>query len=531
MSEAAIRDDDAPARQSTQRKFLILVTLSLISSLIMLDSNIVAVALPSIARSLGANFTEIEWVVSAYILPFAALLLAAGAYADRHGRKLAMLIGITLFTVASGICGMASSALMLNLARALQGVGASLLLTASMAVINHTFSGAERARAYAFWGACQGIAITCGPIIGGAITTFLGWRWAFLMNLPICLVLFAAACLAVHESSDHEAKRLDYAGIVTFSGGLFCLIWALIDGNGVGWSSHEILALLGGAAVLLVAFYFVEARQQRPMIDFSLFRRPTFLGSAFAMLGYAGGAQVLIFFLPLLLQNAYGYAPAAAGLAMLPFALPMFLTPRFGARLASRYSGRTLLTLALAITAAGNALMHLLAGSRASYPVFAIGMFIAGIGAGMLNSESVKVMQGAVPAQRAGMASGITATTRFVGLLVGVAALGAVLAAGVSRRFMASADLHGLDTGLVAAAARRVASGDINGVIGALGMQAQDAIHAAAAAAFAGGFADTSLIAAGVAAISCMLAFVLVRAAETAPAKGKQAAALAPAME
>jgi EmrB/QacA subfamily drug resistance transporter len=497
----------------------------------MLDSNIVAVALPSIARSLGAAFTEIEWVVSAYILTFAALLLAAGSYADRHGRKLAMLIGLAIFTVASAVCGMATSALMLNLARALQGIGASLLLTASLAVINHTFVGAERAKAYAFWGACLGIAITCGPIIGGAITALFGWRWAFLMNLPICTALFIVAWVVVEESADHEAKRLDYAGIATFSVGLFFLIWALIDGNSLGWASNDIVMRLVVAAVLLVAFYFIEARQERPMVDFSLFRQPTFLGSAFAMLGYAGGAQVLIFFLPLLLQNAYGFTPAAAGVAMLPFALPMFLTPRFGAGLGSRYSGRVLLTLGLTITTLGNLLMYVFSSSHASYPLFAAGMLVAGIGAGLLNSETAKVMQGAVPAQRAGMASGISATTRFVGLLVGVAALGSVLAFGVSSRFVSSDAVKGLDANLVANAAKRVASGDLNGVIGILGQSAQDAIHTAAATAFAGGFGDTSLIAAIVAAICGLLTFMLVRAADTAPVNGDKAAALAPAME
>lgn len=528
MSESPKRSAAMP---QAKRKFLVLVTVGLISSLIMLDSNIVAVALPSIARSLGAAFTEIEWVVSAYILTFAALLLAAGAYADRHGRKLAMLIGIAIFTLASGLCGMATSALMLNLARAVQGIGAALLLTASLAVINHTFAGAERAKAYAFWGACLGIAITCGPIIGGVITVLFGWRWAFLMNLPICTALFIAACLVVGESSDHEAKRLDYAGIVTFSVGLFFLIWALIDGNNLGWSSRDIVTRLLASAVLLVGFYFIETRQQRPMVDFSLFRQPTFLGSAFAMLGYAGGAQVLIFFLPLLLQNTYGFAPAAAGVAMLPFALPMFLTPRFGAGLAMRYSGRALLTLGLAITTCGNLLMSAFAASHAAYPIFAVGMLVAGVGAGLLNSETAKVMQGAVPAQRAGMASGISATTRFVGLLVGVAALGAVLSIGVTKRFVASAGVKGLDPELVASAAKRVASGDLNGVVGMLGQSAQEAIHSAAAAAFSGGFGDTSLIAAIVAAISGLLAFAFVRAAETAPVKGGKAAEIAPAME
>lgn len=518
-------------RAKERRKFLVLVSAGLASSLIMLDSNIVAVSLPSIAKTLGATFSEIEWVVSAYVLAFAALLLAAGSYADRHGRKLAMLVGLAIFTISSAFCGLATSALMLNLARAVQGVGASLLLTASLAIINHTFTGAERARAYAFWGACLGIAITSGPIIGGVITDFFGWRWAFLINLPICAVLIGATYLVVEESSDHEAKKLDLPGIVTFSAGLFLLIWASIDGNNLGWFSNTILLRLLGALVFLIAFYWIETREERPMIDFDLFRQPTFLGSAFAMLGYSIGAQVLIFFLPLFLQNAYGLAPAVAGLAMLPFALPMFLTPRFGAGLASQYSGRALLTLGLAVTTFGDVLLYLFAERGVQYPLFAIAMVVAGAGAGMLNSETAKVMQGAVPPQRAGMASGISATTRFIGLLFGVAGLGAVLSHGVNTRFVSADAVNGLDSNLLAQAAKRVASGDLDGVIGILGEPTRDSIHAAAQSAFAGGFGDASLIAAIAAAFFGILTYALVRAADTAPNKPGKDEELAPAME
>ncbi|HEY4052053.1 MAG TPA: MFS transporter [Acidobacteriaceae bacterium] len=508
-----------------KKKFLVLLTAGLISSLIMLDSNVVAVSLPSIARSLGVTFTEIEWVVSAYVLPFAALLLGAGSYADRHGRKLATLIGLAVFTIASGLCGLASSALVLSLARALQGIGASLLLTASLAVINHAFSGAERAKAYAFVGACFGIAITGGPIVGGVITDLFGWRWAFLINVPICAVLFVATVAIVTESRDHEAKRLDFAGIITFSAGLFLLIWALIDGNSAGWGSATILRRLVGAAVLVAAFFVVEIREERPMVDFSLFRQPTFLGSSFAMLGYAGGAQVLIFFLPLFLQNAYGLSPAGAGLAMLPFALPMFVTPWLGAKLATRYSGRTLLTLGLSTATAGDLLLYAFAFAHVAYSVFICGMLVAGAGAGLLNSETAKVMQGAVPAQRAGMASGLTATTRFVGLLLSIAGVGAVLSQAATRQFLAVRAVQSLDPDLAAAAAARVASGDLAGVIGSVPEALQVQIHAAAATAFAKGFGEASLVASMVAAITGTLAFALVRAADTAPAKNRNAEA------
>jgi EmrB/QacA subfamily drug resistance transporter len=303
-----------PADRTARNKRRILVAASLVTSMSMFDSNIVAVSLPSIARTLHASFADIEWVISAYLLPFAALLLAAGSFADRHGRKLATLVGLVIFAVASALCGLAQSAVMLSLARALQGIGASLLVPAGLAVINHAFAAHERAKAYAFWGACLGVALTSGPIVGGVITDLFGWRWAFLINLPICGTLFIAIAAFVDESSDHEAKRLDYAGILTFSAGLFLLIWALIDGNTLGWTKPPIVERFAGAAALLIAFVFVELVQMRPMVDFTLFRQPTFLGSVFAMLGYAAGAQVMIFYLPLFLQNAFDLSPVMAGL-------------------------------------------------------------------------------------------------------------------------------------------------------------------------------------------------------------------------
>ena len=186
----------------------------------------------------------------------------------------------------------------------------------------------ERAKAYAIWGAYVGIAIAGGPIVGGVVTGFFGWRWAFLINLPICIALFIAIAAFVDESRDHEAERLDYAGILTFSAGLFLLIWALIDGNALGWAAWPIVERFVGAAVLLVVFLLVELVQKRPMVDLTLFAQSTFLGSTFAMLGSGGSAQVMIFYLPLFLQNAFHLSPAKAGLAMLPFALPMFLTRR-----------------------------------------------------------------------------------------------------------------------------------------------------------------------------------------------------------
>jgi EmrB/QacA subfamily drug resistance transporter len=500
----------------TQSKFPILLIASFVCSLSALDMNIVAVSLPPIARSLNATFADVEWVVSAYILPFAALLLASGSFADRHGRKRLMLIGLVVFTAASALCGLSTSALTLNLSRTLQGIGASLTLPAALAVINHAFTGAERAKAYAFWGACLGIATTAGPIIGGLITAFFGWRWVFLINLPVCALLIIGALRVIQDSRDHEAKRLDLAGIVTFTSGLFFLIWALIDGNALGWTTAAIFGRLVTAVCLLGLFVVAEFRQERPMVDLSLFRRSTFLGSTFAMLGYAGAAQVMIFYLPLYLQNAYEFEPAWAGLAMLPFALPMFLTPRlWGARLASYYSGRTLLTAGLLIILAGDLLLSACAAAALGYGAFLIGMIVTGTGTGLLNGETIKVMQGAVPPQRGGMVSGLSSTVRFTGLLIFVAGLGSVLSHVAVRGFIPAAVNLGLSPNLALSFARRIISGDLIGALSQAPAGIRGELQGVGTAVFSEGFAAASLTAAAVAAVCAILTLVLVRSSET----------------
>ncbi|HEX6567450.1 MAG TPA: MFS transporter [Chthoniobacterales bacterium] len=406
--------EETSSAKRTDGNFGILLTTSLVSSLIMLDSNIVAVSLPAIARSFNAAFTDIEWVVSAYLLSYAALLLAGGAFADLWGRKKAMILGLIIFGFSSGVCGLADSPLMLNLARAAQGVGGSLLLTAALAIISKTFTGPARARAFAVWGACLGIALTAGPLIGGLITNYFGWPWIFLINIPICLALVIATVRVIPESRDLQARKLDSLGIVTFSPGLFLLIWALTDGNDAGWLSPSILLRLGGSLACLAGFVLVELRQGRPMIDFALFKHSAFVGAVIAMMGYGLTAQVMVFYLPLFLQNAYGFTPAVAGLAMLPFALPMALVPSVAANLMKGFSGRALLTLGLLTILLGNLLFWMLARADMPYPIFLVGMLIAGTGTGILNGETVKVLAAAVPANRAGMASGIASTTRFM---------------------------------------------------------------------------------------------------------------------
>ena len=410
-----------------RQKFMILLCAAATCSLIMLDTNIVAVALPTIARDLGAGFTGVQWVISAYLVTFAALLLPSGSFADLHGRRRIAITGVIVFLVSSAACGLATSVMALEVARAVQGIGGAMLLTSALAIIASTFTGAERAKAYAFWGTALGIAITFGPIAGGVITSLFGWRWAFLINVPLCVVFAVAIRVFVPESRDPEARHLDVLGIVTLSGGLFALVAGLIDGNQLGWASMTILIRFALAIVLLGAFVIVESRHARPMLDLALVSRRPFIGASFGTFGYGAGAQVMIFFLPIYLQSAFGLSPLAAGFAMLPFAVPLFLAPRLAATALRAWPARSMLMLGLGITVAGNLVLGAFA-LLDSYAIFAVAMVIAGIGTGILNPESAKATQAEIPADRAGMASGIGATLRFISLLLGVAVLGAVMA-------------------------------------------------------------------------------------------------------
>ena len=508
------------ARWVTGRRARVLLCASGASFMIMLDSNIVAVSLPSIARDLNAAFTDIEWVVSAYILTFAALLMPAGALADLFGRRRVLTVGLAIFTLASLLCGLAPSATLLNIARALQGIGAALQLSAALAVLGHEFRGHERARAFAFWGTVIGIAVAVGPPVGGLITSVLGWRWAFLINIPFGIALIALAIIAVEESRDPDARRLDIAGIVFFGTGLFCLVWALIGTNSNGWSSRLTGIRFGAGAAALLLFVIAELMQKRPMVDFDLFRKRTFLGSAVAMLGFAAAAQVMMTYLPLYLQNSFGQSPALAGLSMLPFALPLFVCPRIGAILATLLSGRAMLTIGLALVALGDLFTAGAASAAMSYPVIAIGMFVTGCGAGLLNSETAKVSMSVIPPERGGMASGISATLRFVGLVTAMTGLGALLASQTERHFVALSTGSVLSTaagGDTHALVSRIVAGDIPGVLTRTGQSSRAGMLELSRHAFGSGFTVVLLAAAALASFAAVLTWLLTSATDTAP--------------
>lgn len=517
IETAELRQPEGLRRWVPGRAARVLLSVSGVSFMIMLDANVVAVSLPAIARSLNTSFGDIEWVVSAYILSFAACLMPAGALADRFGRRRLMLGGLALFTLASLLCGLAPDARVLNAARALQGVGAALQLSAALAVLGHVFRGAERARAFAFWGTVMGLAVALGPLVGGAVTSAFGWRWVFIVNVPIGVALLALAAPSVEESADPQAQRLDLIGMVLFGSGLLAVVWGMIDANSDGWSGSATLERLGVGAALLVAYVAAELVQARPMVDLALFRRRTFLGSSIAMLGYAASAQVMLTYLPLYLQNAFGFGPAAAGVRMMPFALPLFLVPRVAAALAARLSGRALLSAGLLVTATGNALTAWLVGRQAPYAAIAIGMLWTGCGAGLLNGETAKVSMSVIPPQRAGMASGIGATLRFVGLVTGITALGAVLVDQTRSHLLAVLPAGGTLYARAGGLVSHIVAGDLAGATRGLAPAAGQALQHLARDSFAAGFANVLAAAAAVAALAGALSWALVSAQETSP--------------
>lgn len=499
----------------------VLATASATCALIVLDTNVVAVSLPSIARSFHASFADVEWVVSAYMVAFASCLLPAGGLADRVGRKKMLLLGLAVFFLASLGCGAAPTAAVLNIARAVKGVGAAMLLTAALAIIANTFhEGPARVRAWAVWGTCMGLATTVAPLVGGVITQWFGWRWIFLLNLPVCAVLAWCASRAIVESRNPKPGPLDIAGSLLFGSALALGIWALIEVPADGLASWPTAMRLAACVLLFGAFVQVQRVRAHAMVDLALFRQPRFVAAVLAMFGYAACAQVMMTFLPLYLQNAFGLSAVAAGVGMLPFALSMVIGPYIGAALGRRVSSMAVLSMGLLLIALGNLLTALIARDE-RYALVALGMIVTGLGAGILNGDTQKAIMACVPPDRTGMASGISTTTRFTAIVTSVGVLGAVLAARTHTAFLAAAPLTPeVKTALDAGFMSRVLAGDTAQATASLPPAVRAALMSAAHASFASGFAAALGLAAVIAVSIAAGVWLLAGKSEAARMRG-----------
>jgi EmrB/QacA subfamily drug resistance transporter len=491
-------------------KWWTLLAVCLAIFMLLLDITIVNVALPEIRRDLGSSFTDLQWVVDAYALALAALLLPAGSLGDLLGRRKVFVGGIALFAVASLLCGLSHTPTMLNLARGLQGVGGAMMFATSLALIAQEFEPGERGTAFGLWGATTGFAVAVGPLVGGLLTEGIGWEWIFFVNVPIGIATAAMTLARVPDSERDPSARIDWAGLVTFTGTLFCLVLALIRGNAEGWGSATILALFAASVVLLTAFLTIERRTAQPMLDLGLFRKPAFTGAQIVAFSLHASMFSMFLYLTLYLQNFLGYSPLEAGLRFLPVSVLSFMVAPVAGKLAERLPVRGFLGAGLILVGCGLLLMNGIQPDD-DWTTLLPGFILAGIGIGFVNPPLATAAIGVVEPQRSGAASGINSTFRQVGTATGIAGLGALLQARVSSHLSEALTGVRLPAGARDGLAEAVSSGNVDAAASAAPPGAHGDLLAAAQGAFIDGLDEILVVAALVAFVGGLLALALVR--------------------
>jgi EmrB/QacA subfamily drug resistance transporter len=475
-----------------------LVAVCTTTFMLLLDITVVNVALPNIQRDLNASLTGLQWVVDAYALTLAALILTAGALADRYGRRLLFMIGVVVFTLSSLVCGLAWNIAVLDIARAVQGIGGAALFATALALIGAEYHGPDIGGAIAVWGATIGVAVASGPLVGGILTDAFNWRWVFFVNVPVGAFALFVAVARMRESRDPQAMRTDVWGLLTFSASLFLIVFGVLRGNAEGWSSPLILGSLIGGAVLLAAFIAVEHRQTRPMLDLDLFSHPAFVGVSVATFCIGAGMFALFPYLSIYLQDVLGYSPLGAGLRFLPLTVFVFVVPLLTRKLAPQASLRWLLAGGLVLVAVALVLMHGLSPSS-HWTALLPGLIVAGIGIGLANPAIAAAALRAVDPSRTGMASGINNACRLTGVAVGVAALGAVLEDRITSSLVSSLGPHAESLGsAVAATGTRVAAGN-------------PSLAHPATVAYVSGLNTTLLVSCAIVAVGALAAGLLMR--------------------
>ncbi|HEY2160257.1 MAG TPA: MFS transporter [Solirubrobacteraceae bacterium] len=492
-----------------ERKWWTLVVVCTATFMLLLDITIVNVALPSLAHDLHASFSEIQWVVDAYALTLAALLLTAGALADQLGRRLVFTVGLVLFTLTSLLCGLSPDATVLIIARAGQGIGGAIMFATSLALLAQEFHGRERGTAFAAWGATIGAAAAIGPLIGGILTSAFGWASIFYLNVPIGIVAVGLTLTQVAESRNPAGSRTDWIGTITFTAALFMIVFAVIEGDTRGWGSTEIVALLGGGVVALGLFMVAQLTSDHAMLDVTLFRKPAFTGAAIVAFTLSCSMFAMFLYLTLYLQTILGLSPLQTGLRFLPVTLLSFAVAAASGRLSALVPIRVLLGVGLTLVGGGLLLMR---GLTASSHWIALlpGFIVAGAGIGLINPALATTAIGVVPPQRSGMASGINTTFRQVGIATGIAVLGAVFQTVIASRLATS--LAGTPgAGHSSQIAKAVAGGGAEAVLRSVPRSARAHATAAVNSAFAAGMNEILLIGGAVALAGAVLGFVLVR--------------------
>jgi EmrB/QacA subfamily drug resistance transporter len=407
--------------------------------MIMLDNTVVNVALPSIQRDLGASISGLEWTINGYTLSFAVLLATGGRLGDIFGRRRMFILGVVIFALSSATAGLAQNPTDLVASRVVQGVGAALMMPATLSIVTHAFPPSERGKAMGTWAGVSGLALAVGPVVGGLLTEHVSWRAIFYLNIPVAIGAVLAALFAVRESRDTTVGReVDYAGVALLTASLTALVLALVEGNSWGWGSPQIVALLAGAAIGFAAFVAVELRVKVPMVEFRFFSDRNFLGAvvvaliiSFAMLG-------VFFFLALYMQDILRYSPLEAGVRFLPSTLMIVGIAPIAGRMADRYGPRWLIVGGLLILTAS---LYSFTGIAvdSTYLDLLPGFMLLGVGIAMTMSPMTSAAMNAVAVEKAGIASGVLSMFRMIGGSLGVAITGAIFQGSVGTANFAAA--------------------------------------------------------------------------------------------
>jgi EmrB/QacA subfamily drug resistance transporter len=497
-----------------ERKWWTLIVVCVAIFMLLLDITIVNVALPKIAHSLRASFSDIQWVIDAYALTLASLLLTTGSLADLLGRRLVFTVGLALFALTSLLCALSPSALFLILARGGQGIGGAIMFSTSLALLAQEFHGRERGTAFGIWGATTGAAVAIGPLLGGALTDSLGWQSIFFINVPIGIAAAVLTMARVRESRDPAGTRIDWIGTASFTAALFLLVFALIRADTLGWSSTTIVSLFAGSAVLLALFVGSQMLQENAMLDLSLFRKPTFTGAGLVAFTVSSSMFAMFLYLTLFLQTILGLSPLQAGLRFLPTTVVMFFVAAAAGNLTERVPVRLLLSTGLALVGGG---LLLMSGLNASshWTALLAGFIVGGAGVGLINPPLASTAIGVVRPERSGMASGINSTFRQVGIATGIAALGAIFESQLSSRL--APELAGTPVaGHAHAVAHAVAAGGAQSVLARVPPGQRAAATHAIHSAFTGALNDILVVAAVVAFVGAVLALALIRSRDFA---------------
>jgi EmrB/QacA subfamily drug resistance transporter len=413
------------------KKWWTLAAVSFGLFMIMLDNTIVNVALPTIQKSLHLQVSELEWVVAGYALTFGALMLTGGKLADLLGRRAMFVVGLVIFTLSSLACGLAGGASLLIAARIVQGLGAALMNPSTLSIITVTFPPKQRGTAIGIWAGVSALALAIGPLAGGLITEHINWNWIFFINVPIGALAILAAFAFIEESRDTSAEqRPDVPGLFTSALGLFALSYALIEANTYGWTSGRIVAAFVVAAVSLVAFVVLEQHQRLPMLDLSLFRNRGFAGANTVMLLVGLAMFGVFFYVSLYLQQILKYSPVKAGASFLPWTVLIILLAPFAGKLSDRFGSRPFVTGGMVVLT-GSLFLFSRMGMHESFWGLLPAMIFGGVGMGIAMAPTTAAAMHSVRADKAGVGSAVLNSMRQVGGSLGIAVMGAIVAASV----------------------------------------------------------------------------------------------------